>query len=170
MSWFLVFLVSWFLGFLDSWFRGFLVSWFQRFEASKSRSFKVSKIQTSFNVFWKIWILYYQIVIPGFLENIHPMSKLFKKSSDGSSDFCRARLFPHVLMIVFPNFWGFQKDVSTRIWDVSQSIWMIFVSPKLNIRFWGSWTRPKIRKSWKWRVSGFSHNEIEKLLVLNEAE
>ena len=36
--------------------------------------------------------------------------------------------------------------------------------------FGESWTRPQIRKSWKWRGVKFSQSERDKFLVQNEAE
>ena len=74
------FLVVGFLGFEVSWFLGFVVSWFRCFLVSKFQSFKVSKI--------------YQITISCSLEDIDPISKIFKKFEDGSSCLFGACLFP----------------------------------------------------------------------------
>ena len=70
----------------------------------------------------------------------------------------------HFKGLVFLTFWNLQNHIlwkSCGIWS-----WIrlkVLVSPK-------SWTRPKIRTSWKWKVLKFSHNEIEKLQIQNEAE
>ena len=70
-----------FLGFEDSWFIGFSVprfwvSWFQRFLVSKFQRFKI-----------------YQMSISCVLENIGPISDIFKNLLNGSSGLFGARLF-----------------------------------------------------------------------------
>ena len=88
VSWFLGFKVSWFLDFKVSWFQSFLVSKFLGFNASWFLGFKVSEI--------------YQIAISCFLEEIDPISKIFKNSLDGSPGFVGTRLFHHFRNLGFP--------------------------------------------------------------------
>ena len=68
------FLVCWFLGFKVSKFLGFAACWFLGFQVSKFLRFKSL-------------ILYYQIVIAGFLEDINPICRVSKEVLDGSSGF-----------------------------------------------------------------------------------
>ena len=91
--WFLGFLVSWFQSFLVCWcvgfwslgfkvscrigfnFLGFIVSWFQSFLVSWPQGLNISRSL----------ILYYQISISCFLEDIDSISKILKNSLDGHS-------------------------------------------------------------------------------------
>ena len=63
---------------------GFFVSWSLGFKVPKIQSCKISNIQrfkqqyNSFNVFWQILIICYQIFISCFVEDIDPILKIFK--------------------------------------------------------------------------------------------
>ena len=72
---------SGFLGFLVSQFLGFKVSRFQSFLVSKLRGFKVAWF-LGFDV---LMFPYYQNSISCFLEDIDPVSKIFKNLLDGYS-------------------------------------------------------------------------------------
>ena len=89
---FLGFLVSWFLGSLVSWLLvpWFSGSWFLGFLVSKFLGLLVSKFQSSKDSM----IPYYQTSISCFLENIDPISKIFKQYLDGYSCFFGHPSFP----------------------------------------------------------------------------
>ena len=85
---------------LGSWFLAFKVSWFQSFSVSKFLGFKVSKIC--------------QISISCFLDDIDPISKIFKNLSNGSSEFVGARLLEVFKMLDSQHFEIYQHDISQK--------------------------------------------------------
>ena len=103
-------LVSWFLGFKHYWFIGFKVSWLSDFKVlliSWFQTFKASKI--------------YQISMSCFLEDIDPISKIFKKSLDGSSG------FPRALFSDFSKYWIFHILIFIRIISFENDLGFVVV-------------------------------------------
>ena len=93
-----------------------------------------------------------------FLIDIDPNFKIFKKFQDRPSGLFGARFFQNYQSFRLPKCCNFPNSYFWKmIWELSWIIWSVLVSPK-------------IPKSWTWWVFGFSHNEIDKLLVPSEAE
>ena len=92
--WLLDFKVSGFLGFRVSWFRGFKASWFQSFLVL---GFNISKFERLNDP--RLPSFHFM-----FLIDIDPISKIFKKLSDGSTGLFGARLFQNFLLLNFQHF------------------------------------------------------------------
>ena len=77
---------------------------------------------------------------------------------------------------IFSKFSNFQ-NVEISLYNVFEMIWgflelfnVFWCLQRYNNWFWESWARPKNPKIMHMRVLRFSHDDIEKLLVENEAE
>ena len=145
-------------------------------------------LQATHFTFWKILISYCQISVSCFLIDIDPLFTMFNTYFMFSGRYwSHIQEFQQVITqidgIVRPRLFHFSKHVGFQLFDISkhitfEQIFCFFLdclrypggSKDQKNWFWESCTRPELPKSWKWRVFGFSHNEIEKLLVQNEEE
>ena len=93
-------MASWLLGFrfLDFLVSCFVVSWFLGFNVSLFQNFK-----HSYHVLGALLVPYYKISISCSLEDIDPISKIFKNILNGSSDIFGARLFQNFQMFDLQN-------------------------------------------------------------------
>ena len=125
--------------------------------------------------FWKILIPYLKI-----FKNYHFMC--FCRSWSHLQDFqknirrifriCRVPSFPTLSkfsiskILRFPKWILFWNDLVLFLVLIRMSWWVRNYKELV----WESWSRPEVRKWWKWWVLGFFQSEIEKLLIQNEAE
>ena len=110
-------------------------------------------------------IPYYQNYISCFLEDIDPISKIFKNLLDGSSGFCGSRLFQHLQFPVckisnvrfrnfrFPNIIFFKNDLGCFLDYLECSR-----SPKIKI--FGLGCHGHVRKSPNHENEGFSSSPV----------
>ena len=129
----------------------------------------MGKIQIPIHVFLKTLISYYQIPILSFLIDIDPIFKIFRNIRR-IFRISRSASSPMFHFFRFPDCWYFQKQDFRNLFWVFWVVWSNLVCPKLNISGFGGYGHVhQVRKPWRWWLLGLSLNEIEKLLVHNEA-
>ena len=111
------------------------------------------------------------IFLSMFLGCIVPILQIFKLLLDGSSFSVGARLLHTFRTYRFPS----SRFSNTVLFKNVVSFFLDYlrypgVSKGTKWLVLGVWTRPKIPKSWAWGVFDFSHDEIEELLIKNEAK
>ena len=84
---------------------------------------------------------------------------------------CRATSFPKFSMLVIFHI----LICPTIIMPTTHFVFVVFFEIIWRVQSWNdwvweSWTRQKMRTSWKWRLFKFFQSELEKLLVQSEAE
>ena len=144
-------------------FQRFLVSWFQ--------NFKVSKIPKTISCFLEdldFMLTQCHFMFPGrYRSHIQDFQEMLGRTF---------RILRHVSFPTFPRC-PISKisRVPKTIFGKMRSFFLyVFQYPGVSKdgSYWfrGPWTHPGIRTSWKLKVFGSSHNEIEKLRIPSEAE
>ena len=116
----------------------------------------IQDCKNTFHIFWTI-LLPYSRFSRSIETNLHD---LLCPSFPTNSKFWISHILIFTTILFFQKRAGVFLDL-LRYPGVSKDRWYWF---------WGSGTCPKIQKSWTWWVFVFSQNQIEKLLVQNEAE